>query len=214
MKRVFDAVVSAAVVIGRAPLYAVSALAITLDSRGPVLYRGARVGRGGVRFALLKFRTMVVDADRLGGSSTPEDDPRLTTVGRHLRKTKLDELPQFLNVLKGDMSIVGPRPQVEWAVARYDERERALLTVRPGITDWASIRFRDEGELLRGSSDPDGDYLRLIAPEKIRLGLEYVRRRSLWIDMQIIAATALAIVGVDPLWVFRSIDHRVDEHAG
>jgi lipopolysaccharide/colanic/teichoic acid biosynthesis glycosyltransferase len=167
---------------------------VRIDSRGPVLYRGTRVGRGGTLFRMLKFRTMVVDAEKLGASSTPDDDPRLTAAGRILRRYKLDELPQLINVFRGEMSFVGPRPQVQWAVDRYTPEERALLSVRPGITDWASIKFHNEGRILRSSTDPDGDYLRLIEPEKTRLGLEYVRRRSLSTDVRIILQTVRVIL--------------------
>lgn len=143
---------------------------------------------------MLKFRTMVVDADKIGGSSSPDDDPRITKVGAFLRRTKLDELPQLWNVFIGDMSFVGPRPQVEWVVDRYSDLERHLLDVRPGITDYASLRFPNEGELLRGSSDPDRDYMEKIHPEKVRLGLEYVRNRTFIGDVKIIAQTLFTVL--------------------
>jgi lipopolysaccharide/colanic/teichoic acid biosynthesis glycosyltransferase len=149
---------------------------------------------------MLKFRTMVVNADKLGGSSTSDDDARLTSAGKFMRRLKLDELPQLVNVVNGEMSFVGPRPQVEWAVNLYTPEERGLLTVRPGITDFASLRFRNEGEILRGSTDPDRDYLEKIAPQKIRLGLYYVRHYSLWVDVKIVVATLLSIAGLDPSW--------------
>jgi lipopolysaccharide/colanic/teichoic acid biosynthesis glycosyltransferase len=136
---------------------------------------------------------MVVDAEKLGASSTSDDDPRITRIGKFLRKYKLDELPQLINVLKGDMSFVGPRPQVKWAVDLYTEEEKALLNVRPGITDYASLRFPNEGEILKGSKDPDKDYMEKIHPEKMRLGLEYVRNRSFWLDIKLILQTVLAI---------------------
>lgn len=202
LKRAFDIIVSATVLIVGSPLLVAVAVAIALDSGLPVFYRGLRVGRRGQPMYMLKFRTMVVDADRRGGTSTPADDPRLTRVGRWLRAAKLDEFPQFINVLRGDMSLVGPRPQVEWAVKLYSEEERHLLDVRPGITDFASIRFRDEAGILAGHADPDLAYLELIAPEKIRLGLAYVRQRSLWLDLKILLATALTIAGADVSWVY------------
>jgi lipopolysaccharide/colanic/teichoic acid biosynthesis glycosyltransferase len=145
---------------------------------------------------------MVVNAEQLGASSTANDDPRITRVGSWLRRYKLDEVPQLINVLSGEMSLVGPRPQVQWAVDLYTSEERALLTVRPGLTDYASLVFRNEGELLRGSKDPDKDYLEKIAPEKIRLGLLYVDTRSLWLDIKITIATILAGIRVDPAWCF------------
>ena len=197
-KRVMDVLVAASILIISAPAALLCAVAVKVFDHGPVLHRGERVGLHGRRFRLLKFRTMVPDAARLGGTSTPADDPRLTPIGRFLRRWKLDELPNFVNVLKGDMSIVGPRPQVVWATELYGPVERELLTVRPGITDFASLRFRDEDEILRGSADPDRDYLEKIAPEKIRLGLEYVRTRSLALDIRIIIATIWATMGGDP----------------
>jgi lipopolysaccharide/colanic/teichoic acid biosynthesis glycosyltransferase len=166
-------------------------LRIRRDGDGPVLYSGTRVGKGGRPFKMYKFRTMVVDADRIGGPNTPADDERLTKIGRTLRKYKLDELPQLVNVLRGEMSFVGPRPQVAQEVATYSEEERQLLQVRPGITDWASLRFHNEGEILRGQPDPDRAYAELIRPEKMRLGLEYVRRATLKDDVAILVQTAL-----------------------
>ena len=193
-KRAFDVVLSGILLALTFPFLLLLAAWVRIDSRGPALYRGTRVGRGGTLFRMLKFRTMVVDADKLGASSTPDDDPRLTAAGRILRRYKLDELPQLMNVFRGEMSFVGPRPQVQWAVDRYTPQERALLSVRPGITDWASIKFHNEGEILRSSTDPDGDYLRLIEPEKTRLGLEYVRRHSLSTDVRIILQTVRVIL--------------------
>ena len=157
---------------------------------GPVLYRGVRVGIGGRPFVMYKFRTMVIDADRIGGPSTANDDPRLTAVGRTLRRYKLDELPQLFNVLRGDMSIVGPRPQVLEEVRLYSPEERQLLTVKPGITDWASLRFHNEGEILEGHTDPNLAYAQLIRPEKMRLALAYVRTGSVIEDVRIVLATA------------------------
>jgi lipopolysaccharide/colanic/teichoic acid biosynthesis glycosyltransferase len=137
---------------------------------------------------------MVEDAENLGGASTPDDDPRVTRVGYFLRKHKLDELPQLLNVLKGEMSLVGPRPQFPWAVALYTEDERTVLSVRPGITDFASLLFRNEGELLRGSTNPDKDYFEKIHPEKMRLSLEYVQKQSFWLDCKILLKSLAAVI--------------------
>jgi lipopolysaccharide/colanic/teichoic acid biosynthesis glycosyltransferase len=173
---------------------------IKLADGGPVFYRGVRVGRFGLTFQMMKFRTMVVDAEKLGPSSTTAEDARITAAGRFLRRYKLDELPQLFNVLRGEMSFVGPRPQVQWAVDLYTPEEKLLLSVRPGISDFASLRFRNEAEILKGSPDPDRDYLEKIAPLKIRLGLYYVRNHSLAMDLKLIIATALAVVGVDPDW--------------
>jgi lipopolysaccharide/colanic/teichoic acid biosynthesis glycosyltransferase len=193
LKRAFDVVLAASGMILLAPLLVGIAGAIKLSSRGPVLYRARRVGRYGEPFEVLKFRTMVPDAELIGGSSTPEDDPRITRVGRFLRRTKLVELPQLLNVLAGEMSRVGPRPQSQGAVDRYSPEERLVLQVRPGITDPASLRFSNEGELLKGSVDPDRDYFEKIHPEKMRLSLEYVRQPSINRDLSIIGKTIAAV---------------------
>ena len=146
LKRAFDLVVAAVGLIVTGPLFAVIAVIITLDSPGPVFYRGERVGRGGRTFRIFKFRTMVHNAEALGGPSTADDDPRITRVGRWLRRHKVDELPQLLNVLTGEMSIVGPRPEVSQYAALLSAEERAILSVRPGMTDWASIWDIDEGQ--------------------------------------------------------------------
>lgn len=194
MKRVIDVLVSSAMLLVSVPFFLLVATWIKLDSRGPVLYRSERVGRGGRAFPMLKFRTMVVNADRIGGPSTSDDDPRLTRAGRRIRRFNLDELPQLLNVLKGEMSIVGPRPEVPVEVDTYTPEEKLLLTVRPGMTDYASIRFNNEGQILRGSESPHEMYREVIRPEKIRLGLEYVRTRSLLVDLKIVVLTARSVL--------------------
>lgn len=194
IKRLIDIAVAVCVLVASSPLAVFAACRIKLEDRGPILYRGTRVGVDGCLFSMLKFRTMVVDAARIGGPSTADDDPRLTRAGKLLRQWKLDELPQFLNVLRGEMSLVGPRPQVAGDVERYSDQERRLLHVRPGITDWASILFRNEGAILSGHADPDRAYEELIRPRKIELGLAYVMRRNLRIDLQILWITALAVV--------------------
>lgn len=199
-KRVLDLVLGLLLLCLLLPLLGALALWIRLSDPGPVLYAGTRVGRGGRPFRMLKFRTMAVNADQAGPSSTAGDDPRITRPGRVLRRLKLDELPQLFNVIRGDMSFVGPRPQVQWAVDLYTPEERLLLSVRPGITDFASLRFRNEAEILQGSADPDRDYLVKIAPGKIRLGLTYVRRLSFATDVRLIVATALSVLGVNPDW--------------
>lgn len=200
LKRTFDIVGSALGLLLTLPLLLAIAVWIKLDSRGPIVYRGRRVGRFAKPFFMLKLRTMVADGENIGPSSTSEDDPRITRAGRFLRKYKVDELPQLFNVLSGTMSFVGPRPQVQWAVDLYSAQERHLLDVQPGITDYACLVYRNEGEILKGSADPDKDYLEKIAPGKIRLGLEYVRSHSLWVDIKIILATILALCGIDPNW--------------
>ena len=198
LKRIVDVVLAATALLVLAPVLLVFAALIVLGDAGPVFYRGVRIGRRGRPFRIYKFRTMVVDAEKRGGSSTAGDDPRITRVGAFLRAHKLDELPQLINVIVGDMSLVGPRPQVAWAVELYKPHERALLDVRPGMTDVASICFRNEAEILLGSENPDRDYLEKIAPEKHRLGLEYIKRQSIGLDLRILVATAFAVLGGDP----------------
>jgi lipopolysaccharide/colanic/teichoic acid biosynthesis glycosyltransferase len=197
VKRVFDFTFSLFGLLTLSPVLVVAALAIKLGSSGPVLYRGIRAGRFGRPFPMFKFRTMVANADKIGGPSTAEDDPRITRVGAFLRRFKLDELPQLINVLRGEMSFVGPRPEVMEEVNLYTPEEKRLLEVVPGITDWASIRFRNEGEILRGSPDPHQTYREKIRPEKIRLGLEYVSKRSLLVDCEILIRTLLALFQPD-----------------
>ena len=189
MKRLIDFVSSTIGLLIFSPVLVLIAILIKIDSQGPVFYRGARAGRDGRSFRIFKFRSMVTNADKIGGPSSSADDPRITKVGAFLRKYKLDELPQLLNVWLGQMSLVGPRPEVMQEVLLYTDEEKRLLEVRPGITDWSSIKFRDEGEILRGSVDPHQAYREKIRPEKIRLGLEYVNQHTTWIDMRIIFQT-------------------------
>jgi len=188
-KRCFDVAASLVGVVLLAPFMVAAAVLVRCGSPGPVLYRGWRAGRSGRPFQILKFRTMVVNAEKLGGAETPDDDPRITRVGFFLRRFKLDEFPQLFNVLLGDMSLVGPRPEVLAEVEVYTQRERELLLVRPGITDWASIKFHHEGRITRGSDDPHRVYHEVIRPEKVRLGLAYVEQHSFLIDCQIILRT-------------------------
>jgi len=198
VKRLFDIVAAIVLICFTPPLWLVAALWIRWHDGGPVFYRAPRVGRSGRPFVMHKFRTMVLDADKVGASSTSSDDPRITSVGRWMRRWKIDELPQLIDVVTGDMSIVGPRPQVQWAVDRYSPEERRVLAVRPGITDWASIVFSNEAEILKGHPDPDEAYMRLIHPTKMRLALRYVERPTLWTDLRILWGTAAAILGKRP----------------
>ena len=193
-KRLVDLILTATGLLLLFPALALLAALIKGSDGGPVFYRGLRVGRGGKTFRIFKFRTMVMNAEQVGGPSTADDDPRITRVGKRLRKYKLDELPQFLNVLTGDMSLVGPRPEVPQYVALFTEEEKAILSVRPGITDWASLWNPDEGAVLAGSPDPEKAYLEKIRPEKIRLQLEYVRRRNFGVDLSILARTAWIVL--------------------
>ena len=194
LKRLFDLILSAAGILLLSPFFVITAVLIKLDSKGPVFYRGVRVGKNGKPFRIYKFRTMVADVDRIGGSSTPEDDPRITRIGGLLRKFKLDELPQLLNVLEGDMSFVGPRPEVSFYVNMFKEEEKVILNVKPGITDWASLWNSNEGAVLAGSSDPEKIYMEKIRPEKIKLQLKYIKEQSFSVDLKIIFLTLRKIV--------------------
>lgn len=194
MKRALDIIGATIALTLTSPVWIVVAALIKLHDKGPVLYRGSRVGRDGVPFRMFKFRTMVVDADRLGGASASDGDSRITSVGRRLRKMKLDEMPQLINVLRGEMSLVGPRPEVQQYVDMYTEEERGILSVRPGITDWASLWNSDEGALLAGSPDPERTYLDEIRPHKLRLQLAYVQQQSIQTDLRIIGHTIAAVL--------------------
>ncbi len=162
-----------------------------VDRDGPLIYAGKRVGKGGREFRMYKFRSMVTNADRIGGPNTSDADSRITATGRFLRRYKLDELPQLVNVLRGDMSFVGPRPEVPSQVEKWTLEEREVLKMRPGITDWASLRFHNEGEILAAHPDPDRAYDELIKPEKLRLGRRYVTESTFLDDLRILADTAL-----------------------
>lgn len=194
MKRIFDILFSLSVLLALGPLLILVSLLIKGRDGGTVFYRGARTGRYGRPFRIFKFRTMVPNAEAIGGASTADEDPRITRVGRALRRYKLDELPQFINVLAGNMSVVGPRPEVKYYTDLYTETEKVILTVRPGITDWASIWNSDEGAVLAGAADAEKAYQELIRPTKIRLQLKYVRERSFLTDLKIIFLTVLAIL--------------------
>ena len=178
------------------PVFAVVAILIKLDSRGPVFFKQDRMGRAFRPFLIYKFRTMVRDAPNKGGPITFGEDPRITGIGRFLRKIKIDELPQLINVLKGEMSIVGPRPEVRRYVEALREDYQEILTVRPGITDLASLKYRNEAAILGSSDDPEQMYLRYILPEKINLGKEYVRRSSLIFDLTLIFKTLATLSGL------------------
>jgi lipopolysaccharide/colanic/teichoic acid biosynthesis glycosyltransferase len=193
MKRCLDLLVSSVALLLLAPFLAAIAYRIGRDSPGPVFYRGRRSGLNGEVFRIYKFRTMVNGAERLGGPTTADDDPRLTPVGRSLRRYKLDELPQLFNVLLGQMSLVGPRPEVVEKTSRYSQEERRILEVRPGITDWASIWNADEGAVVAGFRDADQAYERLIRPTKIRLQLMYRGQASLWVDLKILLYTLIKL---------------------
>ena len=192
-KRLFDLVAAAAGVILLLPLLAVIALWVKLDSRGPVLFRQARVGRGGQLFEILKFRTMAAETEP-GRQLTVGRDPRITRAGHFLRKYKLDELPQLFNVVGGSMSLVGPRPEVPRYVACYPPAVRDLvLSVQPGVTDLAAILYKDESSILGQAADPERAYIETILPTKLGYYVQYVRERSFWGDLRIIFRTLGAL---------------------
>jgi len=193
-KRATDVAVATAALVVAAPLAAAIALRIRWEDGGPVIFPGLRVGRDGRLFPMFKFRTMEVGAERSGVYQTANDDPRLTGTGRFLRRWKLDELPQLVNVLRGDMSLVGPRPPVERDAARYTAEQRQLFEIRPGITDWASIRYRDLGAILAGWPDPHAAYEALVRPRKMELALAYRHCRGYGVDLRILGLTALALL--------------------
>jgi lipopolysaccharide/colanic/teichoic acid biosynthesis glycosyltransferase len=194
MKRLFDVIFSILGLFFLAPVIAIFCFLVFIGDWHSPFYVAPRVGKDGKSFRMVKLRSMVVNADASGVDSTSSDDKRITAVGHMIRRFKLDELMQLWNVLVGDMSLVGPRPNVERDVARYTETEKNLLSVRPGITDYSSIVFSDEGNILEGSEDPDLLYNQVIRPWKSRLGLHYILVVSLFVDVKIIVYTVLAIV--------------------
>lgn len=196
-KRALDLALAGLGLIVLSPILLAAAAMVALDSRGPVLFRQTRVGRDFRPFRIIKFRTMAVDAAR-GGSLSVGADPRVTRAGRHLRRLKLDELPQLFNVVAGDMSLVGPRPEVPEYVERFRADYADILTVRPGMTDLASLKYRDESALLAAAPDPAAEYVQVILPDKIRLGREYVRRSSVLFDLSLILRTLGAVLGGRP----------------
>jgi lipopolysaccharide/colanic/teichoic acid biosynthesis glycosyltransferase len=196
--RAFDLLAASLGLVVLSPLFLVVAIMIKLGSPGPVFFRQERVGRGGVPFRMHKFRSMRPDAEKHGGLLTVGADPRITRVGAFLRATKLDELPQLIDVVKGDMALVGPRPEVPRYVAHYTPEQRRVLDVRPGITDPASIRYRDESEVLAKAADPERTYVEEVMPHKLAINLEYQARRTLASDIGVIFATLARIVRREP----------------
>lgn len=194
VKRFLDFSCSLLALIVLAPLWLLIALAIVLESRGGVLYRQSRVGRNGRDFTLYKFRTMRTGSDKKGLLTVGDRDSRVTKVGYFLRKYKLDEFPQLINIIKGDMSIVGPRPEVRKYVDLYTPEQRQVLTVRPGLTDYASIRYVHESEILAHSDNPEQTYIDEVMPAKLALNLEYIQHQSLKEDFKLIFQTFAAIV--------------------
>ena len=193
MKRLFDIVASACGLILLSPLFFIVSVWIKLDSIGPVFYRQVRVGRYNKDFRIFKFRSMRVGADKGSLVTIGGRDPRVTRIGYYLRKFKIDELPQLINVFIGDMSLVGPRPEVRHYVDYWTPEQLHVLDVRPGITDPASIKFRNENELMESAEDPESFYINVIMQEKLKLYLEYVQNASFWYDVKLIFKTIYAI---------------------
>ena len=191
-KRCFDLIFAVIGLVVLSPLLLLIAVAVKVNSDGPVIYKGKRVGQYGKIFKIIKFRTMQPDAERYG-TTTAKDDPRITRIGRFLRKTKLDELPQLFNILKGEMSFVGPRPEVEEHTSEYNDEEKLILTVRPGLTDYSSIHFISLDEVL-GAENPHQVYLSGVRAQKNRLRLKYIRERSFWTDLKIMGLTFVSLV--------------------
>lgn len=194
LKRLMDIVISGCALAVLWPVLLLIALAIKIDDPGPVFYRQVRVGRGGRTFRIYKFRTMVVDADKKGLAITVGRDNRITRMGALLRKTKLDELAQLINVFTGEMSFVGPRPEVPKYVEMYTPYQRQVLLVRPGITDYASIAYRNENDMLAGCDDPEKMYIEKIMPDKIELNMKYLREISPIADIRLILSTIIAVI--------------------
>lgn len=194
MKRLFDIIASGVGLIILSPLFIVLAIWIKFDSNGPVFYRQIRVGKDNIDFKLFKFRSMRPNADKLGLITVGGRDPRVTRSGYYIRKYKLDEFPQLINVFKGDMSLVGPRPEVRKYVDMYTSEQLRVLSVRPGITSLASIRYRNENDILAASSDPERCYIEQVMPDKLAIDLEYVNRATLWNDIKLIFSTFREII--------------------
>ncbi len=193
LKRALDIFAAGIGLLVLLPLLLLTAIMVKLTSHGPALFRQERIGRSEKPFFILKFRSMVADAPNRGGQLTHGADPRITTIGRLIRKTKIDELPQLFNVLRGEMSLVGPRPEVRKYVDMFAEDYKEILRVRPGITDLASVKYRDEAAILGAAADPEREYVERVLPEKIRLAREYVKRQSLLLDLGIIFGTLFHI---------------------
>lgn len=194
IKRLIDIIGAGAGLVLLSPLFLFVVAKIKLNDGGPVIYAGKRIGKEGKPFLMYKFRTMVIGADKLGGPSTAGDDPRLTKLGPFLKKYQLDELPQLINVLRGEMSLVGPRPEVKLYVDMMTaEQQNVILSVKPGMTDLASLWNFHESEILKGAKDPEKIYCEKIRPQKLQLQMEYVKNRSFLLDLKIIVKTALKI---------------------
>ena len=193
IKRMFDATLALFGLVLLSPVMFMAGLSVMLDSCGPIFFKQERMGKGFKPFLIYKFRTMVQDAQRLGGPLTLGQDPRITRVGKVLRKSKIDELPQLINVLRGEMSFVGPRPEVRRYVELFREDYQEILKLRPGITDLASLKYREEVEVLTQGDNVEETYIRRVLPDKIRLGKAYVRQTSLCFDLSLILRTLVSL---------------------
>lgn len=194
MKRIFDITLSIFGIIILSPFYVVVSFLILIDSKGGVLYKQDRVGLNGHIFKVFKFRTMNPDSFSKGALTLGSRDPRITSIGYYLRKYKLDELPQLFNVLFGDMSFVGPRPEVKKYTDLYSDEQKKVLSVRPGITDYASIKFRNENDLLSETDEPEKLYINVIMPEKLALNMKYILDNNVFKDIEIIFSTFYTII--------------------
>jgi lipopolysaccharide/colanic/teichoic acid biosynthesis glycosyltransferase len=194
LKRIFDLLVSFMGIVILSPVFIIASIAIKLDSKGKILFLQKRVGRYGKEFNIYKFRTMITDAEKIGKQITVGKDSRITKVGAFLRKFKIDELPQLFNVFKGDMSLVGPRPEVPKYVSLYNEEQRRVLEVRPGITDMASLRYKDENDILGNVENPEEYYINIIMKDKLNLNLEYIEKSNIFFDIYLIIKTIIKIL--------------------
>jgi lipopolysaccharide/colanic/teichoic acid biosynthesis glycosyltransferase len=197
IKRFFDLIVAAASLIVLSPAFLIVGLLIKASSPGPIFYKGDRIGKDGVPFKMYKFRTMVVNADRMGPALTQGGDTRITRIGRVLRQWKIDEIPQLLNVLRGEMSVVGPRPESPGYVQHYTPEQRQILGAKPGVTGLTQVKFRHEETLLRRCKHPEAEYIERIMPQKLALDLEYLNNQSLISDLKLIIQTFLCLFQPD-----------------
>jgi lipopolysaccharide/colanic/teichoic acid biosynthesis glycosyltransferase len=194
MKRIFDVISSVLLLLIVWPFMLIIGVAIIIESRGGFIYKQQRVGRNNCDFVLFKFRTMFINSDTNGLLTVGNRDARVTKIGYYLRKYKLDELPQFFNIIEGDMSVVGPRPEVRKYVVLYSDEEKKVLTVRPGLTDYASLAYINENEILAAATDPEQAYIQQVMPEKLQLNLKYIENQSFTEDIKLIFKTLVSIV--------------------
>lgn len=196
MKRLFDIIFSATALLLFSPFFILICLLIVLSSKGGIFFRQVRVGKDNRDFKIFKFRTMKPDSEKMGQLTVGAKDNRITKIGYYLRKFKMDEVPQLINVLIGDMSVVGPRPEVRKYVNMYNETQMKVLSVRPGMTDFASLKYFNENEVLGKSTNPEKTYIEEVMPEKLRINLEYISKPTLTTDFKVIAKTIFRIFGI------------------